>query len=172
LADILVLTGFMGVGKTATGRALAEMRGWDFVDLDEAVEAAAGKSVERIFAEDGEARFRELESRELRRVLGRARLVVAAGGGLLLREANRELLRDALVVNLDAPLEECLRRVRTSATTRPLLAGPDPERRARELYEARRGLYEAVSHRVDTAGKTPREVAREIAETVLAGDSP
>lgn len=167
MAETVVLTGFMGVGKTATGRALSELLGWAFVDLDEAIERAAGKTVGVIFAEDGEEAFRELETTLLRDLLRSERFVLASGGGLLLRNENRVLLQAALVVNLDAPVEECLARVRRSTTVRPLLVVAEPEAEARKLYEARREHYEAVTHRVDTCGKSPAEVAREIASRFL-----
>jgi len=153
----------MGVGKTATGRALAEILGWDFLDLDEEIEQAAQKPIPRIFGDEGEDRFRDLESQELRKVLGRNRVVVATGGGVLLREENRKRLEGRIVVNLDASPEECARRLRNSSTERPLLAGPDPEEAARRVYEARRHVYGWVRSRVDTEGKTPAEVASEIA---------
>lgn len=165
--DVLILTGFMGVGKSATGRILAQELGWAFADLDREVEEEAGRSVPRIFAEDGEARFRELEAESLARVLGRRRVVVATGGGVLLREENRRRLRGYLVVNLDAPAAECLRRVRSSGDPRPLLSGPDPEGAARALYEARSPAYRSVERQVDTVGKSPRQVAREIRERFL-----
>jgi shikimate kinase len=165
--DLLILTGFMGTGKSATGRVLAALLGWEFLDLDEEVERAAGKPVSRIFAEEGEARFRDLEAAALARALTRPRVVLATGGGVLLREENRRRLSGRLVVNLEAGPEECLRRVRASTTVRPLLAGPDPEAESRRLWEARRELYDAVPRRVDTQGKTPDEVAREIHQRFL-----
>ncbi|MEW6488955.1 MAG: shikimate kinase [Thermodesulfobacteriota bacterium] len=165
--DVVILTGFMGTGKSATGRLLARELGWDFLDLDEEVERAAGKSVARVFAEEGEARFREREAQALCRALTRTRLVIATGGGVLGREENRRSLAGRIVVNLDASAEECLRRVRRSPVERPLLSGPDPEAAARRLWEERRPLYAAVPRRVDTTGKTPGEVAREIRERFL-----
>jgi shikimate kinase len=164
----IVLTGFMGVGKSATGRSLARLLGWEFLDLDEAIEAEAGKSVARIFAEDGERHFRKLEHEVLNRVLRRSRIVVAAGGGVLVREENRVLLKGQRVVNLEASPGECLRRMEGSGTARPLLAGGDAERLAHELYESRRAFYAAVPLRVDTQGKSPEEVAREIVQRLEA----
>lgn len=165
----MILTGFMGTGKTATGRLLAQELEWDFLDLDEEVERAAGKGVARIFAEEGEARFREREAQELSRALTRTRVVIATGGGVLGREENRCSLAGRIVVNLDASPEECLRRVRGSPVERPLLAGPDPETAARLLWKERRPQYDAVPRQVDTTGKSPREVAREIRERFLGG---
>jgi shikimate kinase len=167
LDDVVILTGFMGTGKSATGRLLARELGWNFLDLDEEVERAAGKSVARIFAEEGEARFRERETQALARALTRNRVVIATGGGVLGREENRRSLAGRIVVNLDATPEECLRRVRGSPLERPLLAGPDPRAAAQRLWEERRPLYEAIPRHVDTTGKSPREVAREIRKRFL-----
>jgi shikimate kinase len=172
VVEVVILTGFMGSGKSATGRELAALLGWEFLDLDDEVERAAGKTVPRIFAEDGEDRFRELESEALASVLGRRAVVVATGGGVLLRKENRRLLADRLVVNLDASTAECVRRVRGSRTERPLLQVPDPEGRARELRASRHHLYGGVARQVDTEGKTPAAVAREIRQRFLGGRTP
>ena len=163
----MVLTGFMGAGKTATGRALAALLGWDFVDLDDELERSATKPIPAIFAEDGEERFRDLESQELARVLRRDRIVVATGGGVLLRSNNRRRLSGRMVINLDASPAECVRRLRHSETERPLLAGDDPEAAAERIYGSRRSLYESVERRVDTEGKGPDAVAREIIDRFL-----
>ncbi|GAB4267258.1 MAG: shikimate kinase [Deferrisomatales bacterium] len=163
----MILTGFMGVGKSATGAALAKLLGWSFVDLDREIEQQAGKPIPRIFAEEGEAGFRDRESEALARVLGRARTVVATGGGVLLRARNRKLLAGRIVVNLEAPPEACVERLAASPEERPLLAGADPLEEARRLYAARKPLYDAVERRVDTRGKSPEEVAREIARRFL-----
>ncbi len=162
MGRVLILTGFPGVGKSAVGRALARRLGWGFLDLDEAVEAAAGRPIPRIFAEDGEEAFRELETRALEQALRAERLVVATGGGVLLRERNRELLQGRIVVNLRAPLPVCLERLRRSPAERPLLQGEDPAGAAARLYGARAPLYRAVPRQVDTEGRTPDEVAGEI----------
>ncbi len=152
----------MGAGKSAVGRELARRLGWRFVDLDREIEALAGKPVPRIFAEDGESRFRALETEALRRALGGERRVVATGGGVLLREENRKLLARHLTVNLLAPVEECVARVAESGEARPLLEGPDPLDAARRLWREREHLYRSVPRQVETAGRGPDSVAEEI----------
>ncbi len=161
-AGVLILTGFMGAGKSAVGRELARRLGWRFVDLDREVEALAGKPVPRIFAEDGEERFRALETEALRSALSGGRTVVATGGGVLLRDENRSLLAPHLTVNLRAPLEVCVARVLGSGEARPLLEGPDPLDAARRLWREREPLYRWVPRQVDTAGRDPGAVAEEI----------
>lgn len=165
MGRLLILTGFMGVGKSATGRALARRLDWRFVDLDEVVEGVAGKSVAQIFAEDGEEHFRGLEAAALARVLDLDRAVIATGGGVLGREENRKRLAGRLVVHLHAPLAECLRRARGSGTARPLLAAGDEA--VERLYEARRPGYREMGYEVETLGKGPEAVAEEIAARFL-----
>jgi shikimate kinase len=134
------------------------------VDLDTEIETRAGKSVARIFAEEGEARFRELESQVLMQTLGRNRVVLATGGGVLLREENRGALSGRRVFHLHASPEECLRRVLKSRTKRPLLDVPDPREAVYRIYAERGPIYESVGKRVDTEGLSPGEVANEIAD--------
>src|SRR5260370_1273966 len=108
----IFLVGFMGAGKTTVGRALAEHLEFDFFDLDELIEACAGKSVQAIFAELGEAEFRGLEHEAIRACKDRSRAVIALGGGAYVSEQNRALLRTiGRAVWLDCPLEICLRRI-------------------------------------------------------------
>ena len=169
--DVLILTGFMGVGKSATGRTLAALVGWDFLDLDLEVEAAAGRSIPELFSEHGEDHFRALESEALGRALERRRTVIATGGGILLREANRRLLEGRRVLYLHASPTEILRRLRGSSTRRPLLDSADPEERVRSLYAEREELYASVGQRVDTEGRTTEEVARDIARLFLGREA-
>lgn len=169
--DGLILTGFMGVGKSATGRALAGLLGWEFLDLDLEVEEVAGRSIAELFAEHGEEHFRALESEALARALERRRVVIATGGGILLREANRRRLEGRRVFYLHASPTEILRRLRGSSSRRPLLAGGDPEARVRSLYAEREALYASVGERVDTEGRTTEEVARDIARLILGREA-
>jgi len=133
---VIVLVGFMGSGKTTVGRELARRMQLPFADLDDLIERAEGRSIADIFTFDGEAAFRDIEHRELRRAIPGG--VLALGGGAYVQERNRELLRgQATVVWLDVPLERALRRV-AGADHRPL--AKDPEKFA-ALYAARRSAY-------------------------------
>lgn len=155
----IVLVGFMGTGKSAVGKLLAERLAFWFLDMDELIEARAGKPITRIFAEEGEPRFRAME-RELVRELAQQRgLVVATGGGIVLNPDNlRDFSRSGLVVCLSAAPEEILRRVGNS-THRPLLNQPDPAAAIRNLLAKRQALYDAIPFQIDTTGLSAAEVA-------------
>lgn len=146
----IVLIGMMGSGKSSTGRRLAESLQSSFVDLDECIERRAGRSIREIFATDGEQTFRNLEQEELRRVLDEPKsMVIAAGGGIVVRDANRRALTDADdVIWLQASLEELTRRVGARAKRqkghRPLVDG-DPAARLKELMDERRDWYRDVA---------------------------
>lgn len=155
----IFLVGFMGAGKTTVGRALAEYLKFDFLDLDELVEARAGKSVQVIFAERGEAEFRRLEHQAIRECIGLARAVIALGGGAYSSEQNRSLVRTiGKTIWLDCPLDICLRRI-SGDTSRPLLDG---EERMRELLERRSTDYAKADYSVAATGETPEQLVRTI----------
>lgn len=160
------LIGFMGAGKTSVGRALARRLRWRFVDLDDRIEARAGRSIAAIFAESGEEAFRQAETAALRDLLGELHVerpaVVALGGGAPVRKENAELLTACgeLLVFLDAPFEVVRARCRATPTERPLIREPEP---ARQLYEDRRPHYLKASLRVDTASQSVEQAAAEIA---------
>ena len=168
----VVITGFMGAGKTTVGRALARRLGETFLDLDDAVREAEGRGPRELIDEEGEAHFREAETRALRAVLeeGSAR-VVATGGGAWTFERNRELAaaHGCLSVWLDAPFELCLRRIREAggASDRPLAREPA---RARLLYEERLAAYRLADLRVRVTPESGvEELAAEIAAALAAG---
>lgn len=155
----LVLLGFMGTGKSAVGRRVAALAQAPFLDMDAELERRAGKSIARIFAEDGEPAFRDLESR-LAEEWGRKQgAVISCGGGVVLREANlRALEARGLLVCLTARPEVLLTRTARSRK-RPLLAGEDPERKIRDLLAARAPLYARIPVQIDTSDRTPEELA-------------
>jgi len=160
----IILTGFMGTGKTSTGRIVAERLGWPFLDLDERIAARAGKPIPRIFAEDGEPAFREMETRACQELSEAAGLVVATGGGAVLRAENRAALAaGGTVICLEAAPEALAERLGT-ATDRPMLAGADRRERIAELLAAREAAYASLPHHIDTTGLS----AREVADRVLA----
>jgi shikimate kinase len=157
----IFLIGFMGSGKSAVGRLVAERLGRDFVDTDDLVVEREGRSIERIFREVGEAEFRRLEWEALQSLEGRRQCVAATGGGLFLGFFQRSWLREhGITVWLDAPFSACLRRVGPGAG-RPLwTAGKDPEA-FRALFEKRRAAYALAAVRVGAAGSVA-ETARDV----------
>lgn len=141
----LILIGFMGTGKTTIGSRVARSLGFRFVDTDKLIVKSAGKTIAKIFEESGESHFRDLETEALRSCVTSTDLVISTGGGIILREENRELLRRAgYVIWLKASPEVIYARVRRSRN-RPLLLTPDPLQSIRDLLASREALYEASS---------------------------
>ena len=159
--ELIVLTGFMGTGKTSVGRVLAARLNWPLVDTDTVVEELAGRSVPEIIRVEGEPVFRRWEREACMRVATGKQQVVATGGGTLLDPASRTTLCDGgLVVCLTCNPEEIARRLEGD-DTRPLL-DHDPVTRIRQLLEARATVYDALPHHVDTTTGSPEQVADEI----------
>lgn len=159
----LVLAGFMGTGKSAIGRILAEITGLEFYDLDCIVEQRAGRSIPEIFAAEGEAGFRRRESEAVAEIVDRRGFVLALGGGTLLCEANFAALDSAgIMVCLTAHPETIAARLRND-TTRPLLQAGDRVERLRQLLDERGKIYARIPRRVCTDGRSPTEVAAEVA---------
>ena len=155
----IFLVGFMGCGKTSAGRALAAETGREFVDLDERVAAREGRTIERIFRESGEGRFRELEWEALLAQRGSGRTVVATGGGLFLGVVQRGFLKEeGVTVWIDVPLDVIRKRLGSGAAERPLWTGEDPVS-LRALFERRRAAYALADHRVPGIPGDPRDVA-------------
>ncbi len=161
----ITLAGFMGTGKSAVGRRLAEALGREFVDMDAVLEAREGLPVRRIFDEKGEQYFRSLERSLVVELAARRNLVIAAGGGAILDPANfRRLAAAGPVICLTAAPETIAARL-GAAQTRPLLAGGDPARilgEIRRLLAERQPAYAAVPWQVATDGLTAAAVARRI----------
>lgn len=167
----VALTGFMGTGKTAVGKRVARRLGRPFLDTDEMVEASAGKPVRRIFADDGEARFRELERAAVAEACARGDVVVSTGGGALIDERNLRALADGgLVIGLVADPETIARRVGRAIEERPLLAGGPVVERIRALLAERERFYARATLRIDTSGRTVDEVANEVIGALAAAD--
>ncbi|MFZ5801816.1 MAG: shikimate kinase [Candidatus Omnitrophota bacterium] len=157
------LTGMMGSGKSVTAAALAGLAGRGVTDLDREIAQNEKRSINAIFAESGEAYFRDLESRWLERMAARSDLVVATGGGVILREANVHLMKKTgIVIYLETSLETLWQRVRL-AKDRPLLKKPNPKAELEKILLSRKKLYEsACSLKILTDGRSGAEVAREL----------
>ncbi len=148
----IVLVGFMATGKSTVGRALAQRLAFSVVDTDDMIEAKAGKPISQIFADAGEAAFRELEAAAAREAVSLSRHVIITGGGIVLRQANMEALKQAgPVFCLTASAEEILRRTQ-GTTHRPLLQTADPLVTIRELLHVRAPFYAAADHTIETTG--------------------
>lgn len=146
---IVALVGLPGSGKSSVARQLARQLGWLTVDTDQCIESRIGMPIRDFFALHGEAAFRDIEAEVLQQCLTVAEpTVLATGGGLVLREANRRALRgNAHVFYLRTSVEELVRRLKHD-TSRPLLQGVDPRTKLRELFAQRDPLYREVCHYV------------------------
>ena len=149
----IILTGFMGTGKTAVGKRLAKRLGWDFVDLDQLIEESAGMPIARIFVERGEPVFRRLERRFIARIVHGDHRVIATGGGAMVDSQSRGRLRaSGLVVCLTAKPQAILTRVGRRIAARPLLAGAaNPLARIRTLLSQRAPAYAQADLTLDTS---------------------
>ena len=159
----VILTGFMGSGKSSVGRILAESLGCPFIDLDTAIITEKGRSINEIFSSEGEYSFRSLERTMLERVLAAdGAKVVATGGGAVINAHNRLLMRQhGLVVNLKAMPEQILQRLQ-GCDDRPILSGERSDERVLTLINDREQFYADADIRIDTDGKSVEDVAVEI----------
>ena len=149
----IILIGFMGCGKSSIGRRLAGRLGHEFRDSDDLISARAGKSITDIFKSEGETGFRERETMELRELVDSQGIVLATGGGAVLREENREILRRiGLVVWLHSDPEILFERASRNRK-RPLLEVENPRSTFNALLESRLPIYEmATDRKVDATG--------------------
>ena len=160
----IALIGFMGTGKTAVGKALAEKLGRSFVELDLLIEQRAGKSIPNIFQQDGESAFRELEIEVTEEVSRDKNLVIACGGGIVLNKINIERLRkSARMVYLTASPGVILKRVASEKGQRPLLEVDNPALAIGEMLSFRKSFYQrAADIKIDTSKLDINTVAEQI----------
>lgn len=165
----LVLTGFMGTGKTTVGRVLAERLSRPLVDTDEELERRQGRDIPSIFAEEGEAVFRRMEHEVILWASALKGHVITVGGGAVLREDNREALaQNGLLICLRASPETILERI-SADSNRPLLAGRDRLESIQSLLAERGSLYDRLPYQVDTEGLDAGQVAERILEILTDG---
>jgi shikimate dehydrogenase len=163
----IILTGYMGSGKTTVGKALAKEYGMTFIDTDQLIEEKAGKSVSKIFEEFGEETFRDMETALLKelRMKSISNSVISTGGGIVQRKENCELLKEiGEVIYLEADSLTLYERVKND-DTRPLLkdAGDELKDRIDTMLSKREGFYKlSADHIIDTKGKTLKEIAEEV----------
>jgi shikimate kinase len=158
----------MGAGKTTVGELVAKALGVDFRDTDADIEQTAGKPIPEIFIDDGEPAFRTLEKAAVASALRAHDGVLALGGGAILAEETRELLRGHTVIFLSVELADAVNRVGLGAG-RPLLA-MNPRATLKYLLDQRRPLYlEVATHTVLTDGREPEDIAAEVLAALRAG---
>lgn len=164
----IVLIGLMGCGKSTIGRKLQTLLGYPLVDTDQLIEEKAGTSIAEIFARRGEPYFRELESAVLQELSapGTPRRIIATGGGIIGRKANRKLLSQlGYVVWLQAPVEVILQRTARNRD-RPLLQTENPREKIERLLAERSPLYHEIADlELETAGLETEEIACGILES-------
>ena len=164
----IFITGFSGTGKTTVGIEAARLLGWRFVDLDERIETAAGMSIDAIFAQYGEPRFRAMETQALLAACQGERQVISTGGGVITDGANRDAMSaNGAIICLEASPETIYERVLAqsegdNALVRPMLADADPMRRIRVLKAQRQFHYTLAHWTVHTDRLSPAQAAREV----------
>jgi len=158
----IVLMGFMGTGKTTVGQILAKRLGLTFVDMDHIIEEWAGKPISRIFAEDGEPNFRQMERDLVKDLAAKDGQIIGCGGGVVLNADNvADYQRTGLVVCLTATPEVIFERT-AKERHRPLLEEKNRLQRIVDLLEKRKALYSAIADQVDTVTLTPDQIADRI----------
>ena len=154
----IVVTGFMGTGKSTIGQLVAEKLGRPYLDTDEEIVRRIGMSIAEVFQRDGEDRFRHIERRMCRFLAAQEGYVISTGGGMLVDESNRDvMLASGFVVCLNATPDAIAERLKEDKTERPMLKGD-----WRALLAKRQPDYAAIPNQIDTTDKTPETIADEI----------
>ncbi|OGO24653.1 MAG: hypothetical protein A2144_07605 [Chloroflexi bacterium RBG_16_50_9] len=169
----VALVGFMGVGKTVVGMALAQRLGKEFIELDALIERRAGKTIPEIFRQDGEIGFREIEIEVIKSVADRENTVIACGGGVVLNKINIDRLkRECVIVYLKASPEMILVRTSGDKNERPLLTSADRAEQIKKLLRFRQPFYErATDIKIDTSNLSAESVAEKIVKKLGAYES-
>lgn len=164
----IILTGFMGTGKSTIGKNIAARLGWSFIDTDVLIEEDIGMTIATIFAERGEHYFRTLEREIIARVCHGTEQVIATGGGVMTNEENVRILKEnGTIICLMAQPEVIWSRVQGNSD-RPLLQGEKPLERIRELLATRAEAYEKADFTIDTSQLNVDEVVETICSRLRA----
>ncbi len=162
----IILTGMMGSGKSTVGKELANLLGYSFVDLDEIIEKKYDK-ISNIFTKKGEPYFRELETKEIKELIGKEKIVLSTGGGIILKEKNIEILKQlGKVYFLSAQSETIYQRIKNQQH-RPLLNTDNPKKSIEEILSKRLEKYEKSGEKIITDNKCAKEIAGEIYEKFM-----
>jgi shikimate kinase len=162
----IVLTGFMGTGKTAVGKELVRLLDLKLIDVDTEIEKSEKITINEIFQQFGEPRFREIETEMIKKISQQKNVVISTGGGAVLKQENMDILKKTgIIVCLMATPETILKRTGNS-DERPLLKVENPFEKINQLLNFRRPFYEKADIMIDTENKTPLQIAEEIIERI------
>ncbi len=162
----IVLTGFMGTGKTEVGKELSRLLGLKMIDIDNEIEKSKGITINDIFERYGESKFRDIETEMIKKISTEKNLIISTGGGAVLREENFRMLKEnGIIVCLFATPETIFERTKNNSD-RPLLKVDDPLKKIKELLEYRLPFYKKADIIIDTEGKTPLQIAEEIMKKI------
>lgn len=162
----IVLTGFMGTGKSEVSQELSKVLGWKVIDIDTEIEKSQRMKITEIFKQFGEPGFRDIEAEMIKNLSKNKDAIISTGGGAVLRQENMDALREnGVIICLTATPETILKRT-SNNNDRPLLQVEDPLKKIQELLKFRMPYYEKADIMIDTENKTPLEIAEEIIEKV------
>jgi shikimate kinase len=162
----IILTGFMGTGKTAVGKELSRLLNMKLIDVDSEIEKSEKMTINEIFTHFGEARFREIETEMVKKISQSKNVIISTGGGVVLKQENIDILKkNGVIFWLTASPETILNRTGNS-NKRPLLQTENPLTRIKELLSFRKPFYEKADIMIDTEGKSPLQIAEEIIQRV------
>jgi shikimate kinase len=162
----IILTGFMGTGKTAVGKELAQLLDMKLIDVDTEIEKTEKMDINEIFKRRGEQRFREIETEMIKTISRNKNAIISTGGGAVLKKENMDILgEEGIIICLTATPETILQRTSTNSD-RPLLQVEDPFEKIKELLDFRKPHYEKADILIDTDGKNPLQIAGEIIEKI------
>ena len=157
----IFLIGMMGSGKSSTGPILAEILKYKYVDLDVLIEKLTKKTIDKVFSDEGEEYFRDLETQCLQEIIKLPSVVVSTGGGAVLKKENWGILRQGIIVWLDINKEIVLNRLNSKDNIRPLLKG-NIERTYEEIFQTRKDIYAQADLRVEINNEGVKNVAEKI----------
>ena len=157
----IFLIGMMGSGKSSTGPILAEILKYKYVDLDVLIEKLTKKTIDKVFSDEGEEYFRDLETKCLQEIIKLPSVVVSTGGGVVLKKENWGILRQGIIVWLDINKEIVLNRLNSKDNIRPLLKG-NIERTYEEIFQTRKDIYAQADLRVEINNEGVKNVAEKI----------
>ena len=158
----IFLIGMMGSGKAQSGSKLAELLRYKYLDLDSLIEKLAKKSINNIFNDYGEEKFRALETNCLKETIKIPSLVISTGGGIVTKPENWGVLRQGIIIWIDTKKDIALKRLQNDSNKRPLLYGEDLNTLYTSIFESRKNLYSQADIRIEVNKENVEEVAKKI----------